>query len=294
MLNFEQMVQDVAQAATIGGVEFDEAILREVMSVYRKPFTETAVEFRLTTKPLDKRDLSVRYVDFFYNENPYPLALETGLLPDARRPVDALLPAIYERFDVIGTGLDIGVTYGLEKLWAFPGVVPLSRALEFDALPPSVAAYEDFFVRYNMRHFSLFAIDYRNATTNLYFMTESPTDRDPEVLAAMLRDLGFTIPSEEVLAYCAMTPSIALTFSWDSPVIERACFYVPHPEPSRVPRWMDPFVGRFVDQMPMQTDQRAYVISWTAGRRGDYVKLENDYSGTVMAAFQRSLTATPA
>lgn len=295
--SLEQLATDIVSSAALVGAPADAALVRRVVEAFRLGFTEAAVEFRTTSRAEGERELSYRYVALGESHfpgrptppgvdpsgiDPWPVARDQGLLVERGHVIERLLPTLTSRFRVGGWGVDAGAAYGVEKLWPFlAAAYPVERVLEVEEMPAAVAAHRDFYARHALSHFSILALDYRHHTVNLYFMVRPGSLRVDQV-SAMIADLGFALPERSVLEYNTGCVAINLTFSYTSPTAERLCFYVPALDPSGVPTREHPIFARVVEGFPVAASRRMYVVGHTFARRGSYVKLEVDYSGTTL------------
>src|SRR5262249_7650268 len=152
--------------------------------------------------------------------DPYPVALARGFLVRTGHPIDDLLPEIQRQCPILGYGVDVGVTTGLEKIWPFfPHVPqPVERVAAISGMPRAITEYGRYFAKHGLHEVSLFALDYRNRSVNLYFM-RPPGTFSTTTIAGMLRELGLTVPGEETLQHCTLAVPIYFTFTWDSPRI---------------------------------------------------------------------------
>ena len=61
--DMQQMFTDITRTADICEVSYQEDVIWKNLRAYQSFFTGSAVAFRTTTKPKEKRDLSVRYLE---------------------------------------------------------------------------------------------------------------------------------------------------------------------------------------------------------------------------------------
>ena len=214
--------------------------------------------------------------------DPYATALAEGFIRHEGHPLDNLLPEIQATYPVVGYGVDLEVAYGLEKIWPFfPHLPqPAARAYAMPSLPDAVKAQAGYFEKYGLEDFSLFALDYRNRTINLYFMVR-PGHLAPETIAGMIGDLGFQVPGQEILGYCSMAIPVYFTFSWDSPRVERLCFATVAFDERMLPTHLHPLIDRYCAGAPFAVPQRTFIFNLTFTRKGDFIKIENDYTGSM-------------
>jgi Aromatic prenyltransferase Orf2 len=295
--SLEQLATDIVGSAALVGAPADPALVRRVLDAFRLGFSESAVEFRTTSRAEGERELSYRYVALGESHfpgrpnprgldpscvDPWLIARAQGLLVERGHVIERLLPALTSRFRVGGWGVDAGAAYGVEKLWPFlAAAYPIERALRVAELPAAVAAHREYYARHALSHFSILALDYRHHTVNLYFMVR-PGSLRVDQLGAMIADLGMSLPERAVLEYNTGCVAINLTFSYTSPTVERLCFYVPALDANAVPTREHPIFARVVEEFPVAASQRMFVVGHTFARRSTYVKLEVDYSGTTL------------
>lgn len=295
--SLEQLAADIVRSAAIVGAPADAALVRRVLDAFRLGFTQSAVELRTTSRAEAERELSYRYValgDSHFPGRPNPSGLDPscvdpwliaraqGLLVEHGHAIERLLPALTSRFRVGGWGVDASAAYGIEKLWPFLAAsYPIERTFTVSELPGAVAAHSDFYGRHGLSHCNILALDYRHQTVNLYFMVR-PGSLRVDQASAMIADLGFALPPRAVLEQATASAAINLTFSYTAPTVERLCFYVPALDASGVPTRDYPIFARVVEEVPVAASRRMFVVGHTFSRRGAYVKLEVDYSGTTL------------
>jgi hypothetical protein len=145
--------------------------------------------------------------------------------------------------------------------------------------------------RYDLTDVAILGVDYRRRTVNLYFL-KPPGYFAPERLRHMAGDFGFDPPGEEWLRHAAMAVPIYFTFSWISPDVERLCFAAVAPTPHDVPVHLDPLIERYVAGAPFATPRKLFIYNMTLARGGNFIKIENDYTGS-MADLMRVFLPAP-
>lgn len=288
MNDLNRMYQDIVKSAQVVEAPYSEPVIQRMLDTFGG-FSRGAVQFRTTTKPHAHRRLDVRYEEINAPEIPLDIARRAGFLVDQGRDIDRLLPQIYDRFPYLGDGVDFDVQDGFTKLWFFPkGVLPVEEAFQLPAMPKSVAEHAWYYDKYRLHSLYIIGIDYLSRSMNLYLQFNHPSHHTPEALRGMVQDLGFETPSDEAINSSLQGVSAALTFTWDSPHVERICFYSAYPNRAAVPTSLHPVVSRFVEDVPAVRDS-LYQVSWTFGTKGTYVKVENDYTGDMMEKFVSAL-----
>jgi hypothetical protein len=282
------MYQDIVTTARLVEVPYSEEVIKRTLNTFGG-FSRSAVQFRTTTKPMSHRRLDVRYEEIGSPEMPLEVARKAGYFRDEGRDIDKLLPQLYEHFPYLGDGMDFDVLDGITKFWFFPkGPFPVEKAFELSAMPRSVAEHAWYYEKYNLSAVYIIAVDFFSRTMNLYFPFMHPSHHTQEALRGMVEDLGFEAPPEEAITYSLPGISAALTYSWDSPRLNRICFYVGFPNRATTPKGMHPVIDRFIHEVPAYKDS-VYQISWTFGAKGAYIKVENDYTGNMMEKFVKAL-----
>jgi hypothetical protein len=277
----ERVVADVAEAARVAGVEPNLPRIREVVAAY-DGFVHAPVEMRTTDLPLPRRDVSFRYVDFVRAHDPYEIALRSRLLPETSASVRDLIPQLMAQdFRLLGWGIDAAVTTGLEKVWPFyTAAYPVERLFALPSLAPAVREQALLLRAHGLTHFSIIAVDYAHATMNLYFMVRAPLSTTGVV--EMLKAMGLRVPTGPELDYVAHGVAINITFDWTSTHVRRACLYVPAPGPSLLPGFLAPNLRDFAARAPFLAPTRSYIVGCTYLRDASFVKVETDYTGTML------------
>lgn len=292
--DLQQMYDDIVKAAKIAEVSYDRGAIQSVLDVYKDFFSGSAISFVTNTRPREERHLSVRYVEIQVPHDAYGIALEHGLVTRQGHPIDDLIPEIRSKHSILGYGADLVVAHGLAKIWQFFRTLPVvEEVCTISSLPASVGQHAGYFAKYGLRHVSLFAMDYRHKTTNMYFMVKEPGLFPPVKIAGMIEDLGLKVPTDELLEHCSRAVTIYYTFSWDSPKIERTCFGTIAPEPNLIPTHLHPLLERYVAQAPCVGENHVFIYSITLARSGDFVKIENDYTGSMTLLMRGGAQAVP-
>jgi hypothetical protein len=295
-LDIQELYQNIEIVADLVDVPVDRDQVRRILDVYREQFQWGAVSFRTTTKPVGKRELSVRYIDIEHDHDPYAMALEHGLLAKEDHPIDRFLDDARTHYPMMAHGVDIGVSHGIEKIWPlFNAALPVDDLFKLPSMPAAVKHYTDHFAKYDLKLFTLFAIDYYNKSMNIYFPIKYPGQYPPERCADMISDLGFTVPSPEELAINATTGIIYYTFTWESLKCERLSFGVPHVPVDQFPSHLHPVFERMCSKMPLVAPERKASIqtAYLPDSRKDYLKIEVDYTGTMMMALGATIMLIP-
>ncbi|MFX1288303.1 MAG: aromatic prenyltransferase, partial [Promethearchaeota archaeon] len=174
--DLNQLVKDIVRISDFSGVESNEEAIWKGIKAYEKFFAGAPLSIRTTTKPQEKRDVAVRYVELFipHKPDPYTTAINEGLLTKNEHEIHNMIVEAIDSFEIMGYGVDIDSKYGLSKIWPF--VVPgsIDPIFSMKSMPSSMKKYKDYFEKHGLIAFSLFAFDFLHNTTNIYFMLKQP------------------------------------------------------------------------------------------------------------------------
>ncbi|MFX1280680.1 MAG: aromatic prenyltransferase [Promethearchaeota archaeon] len=282
--DLNQMVKDIHTLCNLTGVNFNEEAIWRGLNAYKKFYSGSSLSIRTTTKPVEKRDISVRYVEMMipHNPDPYTIALREGLIKKNGHPIHKMILEAFDTFDMMGYGVDIDARKGLSKIWPFiiPGSIEPLFSMKF--IPETIKKYESYFKNHKLTTLALFAFDFLHNTTNIYFMLKDPSTTTNDKCRRLIEDLGFRVPSEELLNYCRNAVHLNYTFSWDSEKIERLCFGVACHNAREVPIHLHPLMQKFIKGSPFQSEVHKFIYGITFTPDGLYYKIENDYNGTMV------------
>jgi len=282
--DLNQMVKDLFKIGEIAGVECNEDAIWKVLKTYEKFFAGAPVSIRTTTKPVENRDISVRYVEFFvpHNPDPYTTAINEGLIKKNGHPIHEMIMEAIESFHVMGYGVDLDVRTGFSKIWPFVVPESIEPIFTMKSAPLSIKKYEDYFKKHGLNIFSVFAFDFSHNTTNIYFMLKQPPKATYENCTSLVEELGFEIASKEIMEACCNAAHLNYTFSWDSEKVERLCFGIAVDDFREVPVHLHPLMKEFVEKTPLQSEKKKFIWGVTFTPKGIYYKIENDYNGTMV------------
>jgi hypothetical protein len=280
--DLRRLCRDIETAAEITGVSYNKDVVQSVLDAYGLFYSEAPVAFTTSTRPRQERGLSVRYVDFQVPHDPYEIALKHGLIREEAHPIYNLLPEIRSKMPLLGYGVDLDVSYGLTKIWSF--VIPESteEALQLYHLPPGVKDHAAYFDKHRLTVFSFLALDFREKSANIYFTRRPGEPLETTRIIEMIEDLELPVPDEEVLAHCTRAATIYFTFNWQSPRVQRLCFSMSASDPSHVPGHLHPLLEAYANHAPILARQRKFIYSAVLSRGGEYIKIENDYTGSMI------------
>ncbi len=288
-----QLVKDLVKISDFTGVMSNEKAIRRGIQAYEEYFAGAPLSIRTTTKPKEKRDVAVRYVEMFipHKPDPYTTAINNGLLVSNGHPIHNMIVEAIDSFEIMGYGVDIDVKYGLSKIWPF--VVPgsIDPIFSMKSIPSSMEKYKDYFYKHGLYAFSLFAFDFLHNTTNIYFMLKQPPKSTYGSCVSLVEELGFKLASEGVMEGCRKAAHLNFTFSWDSEKIERLCFGITCDHPNEVPMHLHPLIKEFIEKTPLQSESNKLVWGVTFTTNGLYYKIENDYNGAMVDFLQMGCKA---
>jgi hypothetical protein len=278
-----RLMADLKSMSAIAEVPFDALKTRAVIDAYADLFQSAPVAMRTTTKPKERRDLSLRYLDMLrkHETDPLATALEKGFVKNDGHPIYAFYEETKERCGAFGFGVDLNVRSGFSKIWMAPyaGRATLDMVADIPNLPQGAKNTRDHFARHGLDSFGLFGFDFVHRTTNLYFMIKHP--ETPRDYAKLLADVGLTPDMPAALEACRPAHVLYYSFSWDTETVQRVCFAIVCENRGQVPTHFDPLIAKCVaDAEFMQGGEKCiYSIVWAP--HGHYFKIDNDYSGTM-------------
>lgn len=284
-MDLKQTVKDLKKITDLVEIDHNEEAIWKVLNAYKEFFSGSSISIRTTTKPKEQRDVSIRYVELMitHDPDPYITATNEGLIKKDSHPLHRMFYEIYEKFEMMGHGIDLDVRVGLTKIWSFIAPCPIEQVYSMETIPNSIQPLRDYFSKHRLTTFVLFALDFYHKTVNLYFLVKDPSKIKPEQYEALLKDLDFEIASPEVMERCCEATTIYYTFSWDSPKVERICFGVLCPEgKEQVPVHFHPIMKDFVENAPFVSEKKTFIYSITFTRSGHFFKVENDYNGSMI------------
>jgi hypothetical protein len=290
--NLEELYEDIVRTAEAVGVPCNAEAVWKLLSAYEEFFASSAVSLRTTTKPTEKRELSVRYIELDKPHDPYAMALEQGLIVPEGHPIEKVIPELQAHYPAMGYGVDIGAEHGFEKIWPFFKVeVPLEEIYTLSSLPPGIKNYAAHFRKFGFKKVGLLAVDFWNKTVNVYFYANNRETFTPERLGEMLKELGFGVPSAEELEHSSHALCVYYTFSWTSDFVERVCFVMAAPE-ELLPKHLHPLFAQYADRVPIRAQRRIFFYNTTYATKGDYLKIEADYRGTMSEVLRAASEAS--
>jgi hypothetical protein len=276
--DYEVFCQDVAKAAALIEVPCNMEMVRSIFATYWEYCHSGWLSFRTTTKP--NRELSVRYIDVNIPHDPYAIAVEHGYLMPQGHPVEQLIYDLRDNFPTLGYGVDLSASYGMEKIWPLvQTAVRVEDLYDLPSMPRSLQATDAYFKKYDLKWTSLYAIDYRHKSMNIYFMFPERGHFSPATTGEMIRDLGFEVPDQAELEVNSQVGALYYTFTWDSPVCTRISYAVPHQPASGFPMEWDEKFARLMQQCPTMLHEIRGSAQTAYSAKGNYRKIEVDYTG---------------
>lgn len=288
----EELMGDVRAAAVQLGVPVADVIW-DIMRVYEHNFLNDPVSFRITTKP--EAEMNLRY-QTLNPQDTYRIAVENGFLTPNGHPVYDVMPEFYAMRPDAGYCLDLGVSHGYEKNWAFfAPPLPTATVLNMASLPPAMKNHLPLYQRYEMDWVSVFGVDYLNNSANIYFMGGS-FPNSPELARQFILDLGFDEPPAEDAEFNGSGLVLYVTYTWDADVALRVNYTHFGPQET-IPAHFPQAIHDFAATVPLRTDERNFAYSPTYVHNGPmYHKIEADYRNWIgkMAVGRLIETATEA
>ena len=290
-VNLDQLFNDILKTSKVAEVDVtpqQEEIVSSFVDAYGDIFKDGAVAFRTTTKPQEKRNLSVRYLAFDKPHDPYQIALEKGFFVENGHPVEGVLRELQSRFPSLGYGADFSVKNGFEKIWILFPSGPLSNkeVCTFSSLPKSVKEHADYFAKYDLNLSAMCSMDYQHSSFNLYFERRVEDWLNPDKVIGLIKDLGFEMPPQNILDINLEALVLYYTFTWESSQVERLCFGMAAANPDGVPAYLHPVIEKVVAEAPILFNERRFTYGTTCTRNQDYMKIEADYVGKISATLR--------
>lgn len=282
-LDLHGLVADLKAMSALAEVPFDEQKTRAVIDAYAESFRTSPVAMRTTTKPVDRRDLSVRYLDMLgrHDLDPLAVAYAKHFVENDGHPVFALYQEVKERCGAFGFGVDLNVRSGFSKIWMAPSLKEsnLATISTLCHLPQGVRKAAGHLERFGFGTCGLWGFDFVHKTVNLYFMInqQGSSARD---YGALLADLGFHSDLPGVLDACRPAHVVYYSFSWESERVERVCFAVVCEHRAQVPLHFHPLIVKCLGDAVFMHGREKCIYSVVWSPRGHYFKIDNDYSGT--------------
>ncbi len=281
--------KDLIAIAKFTGVAYCENTLNRVLSTFEHGFLNHSIQIRSTNKPLGKRDLCFRFLDLESREHPLDHAFRQGELKPNGHKIFDWLPTLAEYLPALGFGVDFEATRGLIKIWQFiDGAYEPEALRTLPSMPRGYEASLPLLRELGLDSVTIVGADYVHNSINLYFRPSQASHSTGALVSAACERLGFAPPSATAQAHASKTGCIAVTYGWDSPSIERICFYVAGFGREDVPDY-DPLLRNYARHVPALVDDPRFIIGWSHGPHGSYLKIEDDYTGDVSNIFEAAM-----
>lgn len=253
----------IEESARLLGVTCSRDRVWPILAAYEDVLPNAVIAFRMGTGERYTGDLDWRFT-VPRDIDPYAVALANGLTAETDHPVGALLAEIARRCPIGSFGVDFGVVGGFKKIYAFfppDDMQRLSTLVDLPSMPRGLAEHAALFARHGLDgdKVNVFGIDYRHRTVNVYFGALPDECLRPDVVRAVVREIGLPEPSEQMLRLGQQAFGIYMTLGWDSPQIERFCFAVMAPDPEALPVRMDPRIERFLRDVSHGGDDGRFI-----------------------------------
>jgi 4-hydroxyphenylpyruvate 3-dimethylallyltransferase len=280
----ERFFTHLRETAAALGAGFDEAKVRTSLEVFAREFHTCHLQIKTTAKP--GSGLHYRY----YN---------TGASDQARRAQEAgllesrLSPLLSVHEELLAScpgstrvGLDFDAGFGVVKLWSLTGGVPMGELCHrVPSIPESIRASLGLLGRFGLERSFCAATDFQRRSMSIYFHWDMER-RTEAWLQAFAREAGGEVPSSstchDILSTQCNWGCISTTFSWNQPGVRRWAAYsfdVPYGRSEtglHLPRLDDRL--QVLLRAPTLNRQPYYILAWSFGPVGSYLKLEKDYA----------------
>lgn len=282
--DLNKMVDDIMKLCEITGVKGNKDAIWNVIKSYEPFFTGASISMRTTTKPVEKRDVSTRYVETMipHKPDPHTTAINNGLIKNDNHPIHKMYQETLDTLEVIGYGVDLDARFGLSKIWTFLVPDSIDRLASMKYAPKSLKNFMNNLKKHALTLLAIIGFDFSNNTMNIYFMLKQPPTATREKCEALVKECGFKVESQEIMEKCAQAVHLSYTFSWASDKVERICFGMATDNMGQVPVHFHPLMKEFVEKTPLQSEKGKFIYSVTFTPKGLYYKIENDYNASMI------------
>ena len=272
----KQFLIDVQNAAIAAGVTPENKSIAEGFAPFADFFCNSSVEFRTTSKSVQKRECSFRFVHFSSDSEIWSMASKWFHLDGL--PFE-FMDSIHKNFSLAAEGIDADARTGFHKVWAFLlEPCSLEHLLILESLPTGITKVIPTLKNYQLETISIIGVDYYNNTCNIYQVLPSGWINKKRI-QSLLEILGFSEIENEWFIDIESYDSINLTFSWNSDIVERVAFYHVVDILDKIPN--NSVLQKFAIECPIVVSKREFIHSIAFSHNEHYHKIEVDYDGTI-------------
>lgn len=279
-----KLKSDIIKAAELAEVSYDEMLLDKMMKVYQENFlgNRTCIAIGTTTRRVEHRGLSVQIIDIFNKYDPFKLAKRNQLLPNMGSPLDKFMEEIKNYIPILGYGIEFGVMTGIEQIYVMCAShlpQPIERIFSLKNTPDSIKGAKQLLAKLQLKFSCVFGINYLKGMLTLQFMTKQVEKLDAKYIEDMLKELGYKIPAKGVVELCEKAIMISTEFSCTKSLPDSVSFQMIAHSMEEVPKNLNGFIENYVQNAPFKKEKKKYIYTVTFTRNGQFLKLQNDYSG---------------
>ena len=282
----EKFIKDIVATSEEIGAPYNVDSLKQVMSLYGEYFKEGVCMWRTTDRPgdiINYRFVLHRRVDTLQR------AIDAGMVPQgAANPMIALTKQFGDLFEGdTEEWCDFHPTKGLAKNWIFLRKLrPVDAVLNCPDVPEVIRAHGPTFHALGLDEIRIAAVDYHNASMNLYFAAPGPItlDQATKYVNTMLGEGQCDPPTaeefEDMKSFLKPNGwSFTVTMDTKTGVIGRVGFYGLHNGGRKV-KTFGPKLAKYLAEHPCYDSHRSSLIAWSYGlNNSKYQKVESSYTG---------------
>lgn len=271
----------MASAAELVDVIPSREAVMPVLNAYGDALAHSVLAFRVATADRHVGELDCRARMQPNDLDPYEIAITNSLLTRWEHPVHQLFDEIRNNCPIDSNAIDFGAVRGFKKIWPFfvqDQMQEVSKLAALPSMPRSVSDNVGLFHRHGLHgNVGLVGIDYEHRTINLYFVELPREFYEPESLRRVNHDAGLPEPSPQMLAHCRAAFGVYVTLNWTDSTIERISYPVMTSDPHSLPVKLEPMIERFVDSVPIGSEDRRFIYAASSSAPGEYYKLQSFY-----------------
>jgi len=304
-LSTEHLKQTIVDTSVRFGLQYSDKTIDEVLEYFKDAFFQDSnwIQFRLARKRGRIEQFNWRSEIYEPNLNCGPILEQIyegirklGTMDHVTSGCGAIIAELAETYPSSGLAVDFDPVGGFTKLWHW-GRYNITQLSKLKNAPQSIQQYLPIFAEQGVSALYCTGVDYTKKSMNVYFdWCEQRKYKEDSDVQHFLRQIGFSVPSEDSLASMARAACLACTFRWDSPNMERCCFYMN--------AWAEVSedLEQFKVDCALPTTRNSDPFQFVACSVGPveenfYTKLESDYFGnysTFLSKIHTFLFATGA
>lgn len=283
--NIPKMKEDIIKSANLAGVSYNEMLMDKILKAYEVSFSgmHTCISFGTTTRRVEHRGLSIYIVDVYNQFDPFEIAKRNQLLVNHDSPIELFVQEVKKHVQRLGFGLEFGVMTGMEQINVMCAThIPqtVEQVLALGSAPDSLRANIPFLKKYQLQYLSVVGVNYLKNMITFQFVTNQISNFNVEYIESMLEELGYKVPAKTILEICLKAVLISIDFSATKKQPDSISFKMCANSIDEVPKNLNSFVENYAVNAPFRSDKKKYTYIITFTRSGQFLKIQNDYSGT--------------